>query len=121
MLDLELINNTITELEADETNFSNCIKLAALLTIKSNYTQPEAEIEPFDQVRKELEDVLPHYLEYCNLKTDYQLGKVGKEPILKALTSVSKEVEEFVQTLYRSTDMPEEREILQSMVCRIQV
>ncbi len=120
MLDLELVDNTITELEADETNFNNCIRLAALLTIKNHYNSPKVQTESFDQVRKELDDVLPHYVEYCDLKTAYQLGKIGKEPILKALESVSKEIEEFLQTLYHSTDLPEEREILQNMLCKIQ-
>lgn len=121
MLDLELIDNTIEELEADDTNFNNCFKLASLYIIKDYHksSQPEIENDSFLRVHKELDDILPHYEVYCKLKTDYQLGKIGKEPVIQSLASVSKEIEEFIQTLYNSTDMPEERELLQNMADRI--
>lgn len=113
MLDLELIDNTIDELEQEDTNFSICEKLAALYTVKHFY---KAEKEPIQGVEKEYHDILPQYKQYCDIKQHYQLNQASKQQVLDSLKRTCKEIQEFFHTLYSSTDMPEEREQLDELI-----
>ena len=137
MLDLTLIDNTINELEMSDTNFMNCERLASLYIIKShfdNYTNVPQDM-PQDitkadkdeisleistntetSVQKELFDILPHYNMYCDKKRDYQLGKVGKDIVIQSMHLVCNEISEFLHTLYSSTDMQEERDLIMQML-----
>ena len=113
MLELDEINNTIAELENGSTTFDSCIKLAALYTVRDKYRVNQTQdTEPETQVKKELSDILPHYEAYCDTKRNYQLGQIGKDQVIRSIQIVCKEITEFINTLYSSTDMEEEREIL---------
>ena len=113
MLDISLINETIKELEEDNTNFSNCQKLASLYTIKEYY---DKHLQAADQVELELHDILPQYNRYCEIKKKYQLGEVASEQVLDSMKLLCQEIEEFIHTLYSSTDMEPEREQLRSLI-----
>ena len=118
MLDMELINETISELENTVTTFDTCAKLSSLYIIKEYYRPASNDVVnvPQDEVvRRELSDILPHYNMYVKLKTEYQTGQLDKEPVLQALRSVVNEIKEFTTMLYNSTDMPEERELLEEI------
>lgn len=128
MLDLTLVENTIRELEMSDTNFMNCDRLASLYIIKSHFNnQADTTEEPIEisaneetSVQKELFDILPHYNMYCDKKRDYQLGRVDKEIVLKSMQLVCNEISEFLHTLYSSTDMQEERDLIIQMLDNIQ-
>ena len=109
MLELDEINNTIAELENGPTTFDTCMKLASLYTVRNNF---KAETVEENAVKKELSDILPHYEAYCDTKRRYQLGQIGKDQVIRSIQTVCKEITEFINTLYSSTDMEEEREIL---------
>ena len=116
MLDLEMIDNTIEELENGETNFMNCQKLASLYTIKQFYKS----LEETQAVESELSDILPQYRKYCEVKRHYQLKEASEAQVLNSLEAVCKEISEFFHTLYSSTDMPEERERLKILIQDLQ-
>lgn len=116
MLDLEMIDNTIEELEQGDTNFATCQKLASLYTVKQFYGK---QSEPTQEVEAELSDILPQYRIYCRIKRNYQLGEASETRVLNSLKGVCKEIEEFFQILYRSTDMPEERSQLKTLVQKL--
>ena len=118
MLDIELVNNTIEELENSETNFTNCNNLASLYIIREYLNKYSNQTE--QTVEKELSDILPHYDIYCDKKRDYQLGNISKDIVLKSLQSVCQEISEFLHILYTSTDMPEEREMIKHTLSNIQ-
>ena len=112
------IDRCIAALEQGETTFSNCQKLASLVTVRSylTHTQNKSKMSDLEHAQKELADILPHYNKYCLIKADFQRSLIGKEPVLEALSSVCKELKEYLQALYSSTDMPEERELLEELI-----
>lgn len=116
MLDLELVENTIKELENSDTTYNNCEKLASLYIIKDYHSKDTVQ----DEVTKELSDILPHYDIYCDKKREYQVNKVGEDVVLNALNIVCKEISEFMSVLYSSTDMPEERDKLVLLITDLQ-
>lgn len=48
------------------------------------------------------------------------MGEISEAAIEKQVKAVCKEVEEFIRTLYSSTDMPIEREYIKKMVNGLQ-
>ena len=129
MLDLTMVDNTIHELEMADTNFMNCERLASLYIIKSHFNNqshtednPPIELNVTEEtsVQKELFDILPHYNMYCDKKRDYQLGRVGKDVVIKSMELVCNEISEFLHILYSSTDMQEERDLIIQMLDNVQ-
>lgn len=112
MLDMQEVRNTIEELEAGDTNFNNCQKLAILYTVRNNYNAGGY----VDKVESELSDILPQYRNYCKVKRAFQLQQVTSDKVIFSMHNVCKEIREFIQTLYSNTDIPEEREELKTMV-----
>ena len=115
MLDLQMIDNTIEELENGDTNFTNCQKLASLYIIKQFNQQPTHEVE------NELNDILPSYRQYQEVKRHYQLGEVSDIQVVNSLQVVCKEISEFIHTLYSSTDMQNERDVIQNMISQLNI
>ena len=113
MLDLQMIDNTIEELENGDTNFMNCQKLASLYIIKQFNQQPTHEVET------ELNDILPSYRQYQEVKRHYQLGEVSDIQIINSLNAVCKEISEFLHILYSSTDTQIERDTIVSMIKKL--
>lgn len=113
MLDLQMIENTITELEHADTNFANCEKLASLYIIREYNTTT-------NEVTEELSDILPHYNIYCEKKREYKMDNLTSSAVISALDTVCREIKEFMSTLYSSTDMQEEREKLNTLITDMQ-
>lgn len=109
MLDMTEVINTISDLEKGDTTFENCIKLAALYTIRNNNL---AE----DKVEEELSEILPAYTKYVAVKKEYQLGKVTDKAIISSINIVCNEIDDFIHTLYNSTDTEDERELIEDMI-----
>ena len=114
MLNIEEVNNTIAELENGETTFDACIKLAALYTVKEHY---DCE----DEVVEEYNDILPQYRNYVETKRKYQLGEIAETALENQATLVCKEISEFIHSLYSSTDLPSERNIIKTMIDSLQI
>ena len=114
MLNIDEVNNTIAELENGETTFDACIKLASLYTVKEHF-------DCNDEVVEEYNDILPQYRHYVEVKRKYQLGEVAETALEKQTMLVCKEISEFIQSLYSSTDMPTERNIIQDMINSLQI
>lgn len=68
---------------------------------------------------KELQDILPSYVEYINLKRAYQMGEITESRVIKSLKFVCIEIREFLDTLYSSTDMNKERKCIRDMIYNI--
>ena len=117
MLNLEEINNTIEQLENGDTTFDACIKLASLYTVKEHISNNT--IKSVDNVIDELNDILPAYTYYKEVKREYQLGNASETAIIKQINSVCKEISEFISTLYSGTDMLEERNIIIFMLSEL--
>lgn len=119
MLSIDEINNTIEELESGTTTFSTCEKLANLYIVRDHYMQAiekAVEDDSSQQVIKEYSDILPSYSTYVMAKKRYDLGEIKEDSVLKAMHYITKEIIEFIEVLYSSTTMPEERSCLFNMI-----
>jgi hypothetical protein len=118
-MDLQVIRNTIVDLENAENTFENCSKLASLYIIMS-----EAEKSKIDTkssvTEDELQDIFPAYRNYVESKRNYQLNGTSEEQTVKALGFVCQEIYEFIQALYSSTDMPQERTHIRNLISKLQ-
>lgn len=110
-MNIQDINRTIQELKDDSTTFENCERLAHLYIVKEHMNNAEEEYE----------DILPQYVKYTVMKRKYQLGEIAEQAIEKQIKAVCKEISEFIHTLYTSTDMPSEREMIKSMIDGLQI
>lgn len=116
MLDVDEIENTIKDLENGDTTFDTCIKLASLYIVLDKYKQSErAE----DEVELELNDILPQYKKYCEIKRAYQLKITSKDAVLDSMRIVCTEIKEFIENLYSHTDTQEERELITELIMQL--
>lgn len=114
MLNLEDINNTIQDLENGSTTFDTCNKLASLYIVRQNL---QKVVEPKAQsVETELQDILPQYRRYCNIKRRYQLKELTESAVYDAMNRVCTEIKEFLHILYSSTDTQTERNMIKELL-----
>ena len=106
------INRTIIELKNDDTTFENCGKLASLYIVKEFFNA--------DETINELTDILPQYKKYMDIKRKYQLGEISEKTVERQIKLVCKEISEFINALYSSTDLPIERELIKNMINGLQ-
>lgn len=111
-MEINTINNLIDELEQSETSLSNIRNLSALYNVKTHMIGSEK----FDSTVKELNDILPSYLNYIDTKRRYQLREISIDNVLIQLENVCKEIGEFLRTLYCGTDTSEERKYLHNLI-----
>lgn len=109
-MNLREIEDTIEELENGDTTYDNCIKLSALYSVRDNLKS---------DTRKELDDVLPLFKMYVAVKTKYQLGELPQASLSLAMHDLCKEVREFIETLYKNTELKEERETIKDMLTKL--
>ena len=117
-MNLKEVNEAINELLNGPLTLSNARNLSALIVVQS-YLQNAVQSKP-DSLEQELNDILPRYKEYCEVKRDYQLGKIPKDDIIISMRRVCKEVNEFLLSLYENTETAEERTMLKTMLKDVQ-
>lgn len=111
-MDLIIINEMIDELENADTSLSNIRNLSALYNVRTQLIGSNVK----NSVVKELNDILPSYTEYVNLKKRYQLKEITVDNVLIQLNNVCREIKEFIQALYCGTDNEQERELLDNLI-----
>ena len=107
-MDKKIVDEMIDELESADTTYQNCNDLAALYKLRDEFGASKVE--------SEIEDILPAYRKYVEVKTKYQRGDTTKEVVIEALNFVCREIFDLVKTLYSCSDMPLERVKIQNMV-----
>lgn len=112
MMNISTINELIDELENGETSLSNVRNLSALYNVRTYLLGSKK----FDRTAKELNDILPSYLNYIDVKRKYQLKEITETGVLLQLGNVCKEINEFIHTLYSGTDTPEERKVIKDLI-----
>lgn len=115
-MDISTINELIDELENSETSLSNVRNLSALYTVKAHLLGTPN----YDTTAKELNDILPSYLQYIDVKKQYQLHKTTETGVHINMEKLCQEIKEFIQTLYNNTDTKEERNIIKNMLKEVQ-
>ncbi len=69
-----------------------------------------------DNTEKELNDILPQYKKYIDIKRRYQLGELSEVTVENSIKLLAQELKEFLLILYRNTDMPMERASIKKML-----
>lgn len=105
-MDIKIVEEMIEELEDSDTTYANVTDLASLYTVRDKLTQPT------DGITKELNDILPAYTAYKEVKRNYQLNGIDKSKVIQQMEFVCKELKDFVGILYSSSDLSEERELI---------
>lgn len=122
MLDLELIDDTIDELENDVMSFENCEKLASLyicrlLNKNANMSLLDTSNSvSYNSTNSELQDILPAYSKYIDTKKRYQQFEVVDKMLIYAMQNLCDEIVEFIADLYHNTETPAERQLMLEMI-----
>ena len=114
MLNLQEVENTITELENGETTLESCRRLAMLYIVRDHQKNANTSVSDACSaiVAEEIRDTLPMHKEYCQVKREFQLGSVREEVVVSKLSLLCEEIEEFIKTLYYNTNTQAERDCL---------
>lgn len=115
MINLNEIEDTIKDIENKNTTLDNCKILADMLIIEHFYKARKSDVET------ELNDILPQYQKYREIKRKYQLQEVTENAVINAIYNVCREIREFIQTLYSSTDTQAERDAIVSMIKQLNI
>lgn len=109
-MDIISINDAIEELENSDTTLDNIRELSSLYIVRDNF---RSGLNP---VVAELNDVLPAYNKYKQMKIQYQQGKITEKPVITGIDAVCKEIYELITTIYSGTDMGKERRCIYKML-----
>jgi hypothetical protein len=112
-MDIMAINEAIEILENKETNFDSVSELAMLYIVRNNYQSIS------DSTSDELNDILPCYQKYREVKGRYQQGMTSEGEVIRALKLLGQEIKEFIDNLYCNTDMNKERLYIKEMICQL--
>ena len=122
MLDLELIEETIDELEQDVTSFENCEKLASLYICREMNKNANMKLSDtsndvsYNNEYIELSEILPAYIKYVDTKKRYQQFEVVDKMLIYAMTDLCREITEFIGDLYHNTETEAERALIVEMI-----
>ena len=122
MLDLELIEDTIEELEQDVTSFENCEKLASLYICRLMNKNANMKLSDtlesvsYNSRNSEVEDILPAYDKYIDTKRRYQQYEVVDKMLIYAMDNLCSEIVEFISDLYHNTETEAERVLIVEMI-----
>lgn len=122
MLDIELIEDTIEELEQDATSFENCEKLSYLYICRDNYYNrfmkriDTSESKSERNTQQELNDLLPAYNKYVETKRRYQQYEVVEQMLIYSMDNLCSEIVEFIASLYHNTESTAERQLILDMI-----
>ncbi len=111
-MDTVVINELIADLEKSESSLSNIRNLSALYTVRDKLS-PKTET---DTTRKELDDILPSYIEYVTSKRHSAMTLTSDEFVLINMQKLCKEIREFIHTLYTSTSSEAERKVIKKLI-----
>ena len=112
-MDIVAINEAIEILENKETNFDNVSELAMLYIVRNNHQSIS------DSTSDELNDILPCYQKYQEVKGRYQQGMTSEGEVIRTLKLLGQEIKEFIDNLYCNTDMNKERLYIKEMICQL--
>ena len=116
-MDLELIQNTIEELEDSEITFDTIHKLASLYIVRDQLLNLQNDaVSPVSHVEKEIDDILPSYIKYKNNKMQYKQGRQSEDSMVRSLNYLCKEIREMIDTLYACTEMNKERKCIRELI-----
>lgn len=106
-MDINSIIEEIQTLESGPTTVNNVIELASLYIVKEQLQN--GNMPGINGLQAEINDILPAYNKYCEVKRKYQLNEISDDAVIYQLELVLQEIADLVCTIYRGTDMRKER------------
>jgi len=117
MIDLNVIEDTILDLEQEPLTLELCEKLATLYICRDNAKSVlNRTRERSDEALSELYDILPSYGKYVETKKRYQQYEVVEQMVIIAMQNLCDEITEFISELYHNTETDAERTIIVNMI-----
>ena len=121
-----MLDDAILEHEAKDTTYANCEKLAWLYIVRDHcchtQTRESLNIETIPSEPKHVDkEFLPTYFLYMEAKKSYQQNEGSKEKVLNCLDSFLAELKEFFKIIYRNSDTPEERQMINEFISSVNV
>jgi len=117
MIDLEMIEDTIEDLEQEPLTLDLCEKLATLYICRDNAkSRLNRKIDTSESVLIELNDIIPSYNKYVETKKRYQKYEVVEQMVIIAMQNLCDEITDFVSELYHNTETEAERAIIIKMI-----
>lgn len=117
MIDLNVIEDTIEDLEQEPLTLELCEKLATLYICRDNAKSVlNRTRERSDEALSELYDILPSYSKYVETKKRYQQYEVVEQMVIIAMQNLCDEITEFISELYHNTETDTERTIIVNMI-----
>lgn len=117
-MDIMEIEDAILELECTPTTPENVAELASLYIVRDNLSKA-ANRRQIEGITGEIQDILPAYKKYCDIKRQYQLHEVTEDSVLHQLTITCQEILDLFTTLYAGTDMVKERKQLRGIIVQL--
>lgn len=113
-MNLTDVEETIKTLENSDNSLHNARNLASLYIIQDRMkSRAQAKM---DNVESELQDVLPQYKEYKDIKKKFQMRLLPQTAVQRSMKVLCTEIKEFLLILYNNSDMQEERDCIQDML-----
>lgn len=116
-MDLVAIEDTISILEESPTTPENVSELASLYICRANLQSRLKSIP--DAIESELNDILPYYTKYRDIKRRYQMHQTTEGEVIKGIKDVCRELSEFIGILYSGTDMNKERMCIKHVLSQL--
>ena len=117
MLDMELIEDSIAELEQDATSYENCIRLASLYICREiNKNRNMSALDVSNDVSNDSNDLFSTYNKYIDAKMRYQQYEVVDKMLIYAMSNLCHELTDFISNLYHNTETTAERALIVEMI-----
>lgn len=117
MLDMELIEDSIAELEQDATSYENCIRLASLYICREiNKNRNMSVLDTSNDVSHDSNDLFSTYNKYIDAKMRYQQYEVVDKMLIYAMSNLCHELTDFISNLYHNTETTAERALIVEMI-----
>jgi len=117
MLDMELIEDSIEELENSEMTYENCIRLASLYICRdSNKNRNMSALDTSNSVSHDSKDLFSTYNKYIDTKKRYQQYEVVDKMLIYAMTNLCQDLTDFISNLYHNTETTAERALIVEMI-----
>lgn len=113
-MELSEITNAIDIVLERATTPENVAELASLYICKSNLEN--GLNRQINAPERELQDILPYYGKYIDIKRRYQLNQTNESEVIQGIKDVCREITEFIAALYSGTDMNKERICIRQMI-----
>lgn len=117
MLDLEIIEDTIHELEQEPISYDTCNRLASLYICREiNKNGNMRMVDTSNDSIREEDCLFTSYNKYVDTKRRYQEYEIVDRLLICAMSNLCDDLLDFIAQLYHNTETEAERALIVEMV-----